>query len=305
MKFAMLPEPWPEVVAELDRAQITLTTDLNEADFLVYAGGPGGFPHPLPKRIGFVQYVFAGVEHMIAGGAIDGSVRWANAGGVYARPVAESALALLLAQYHQYKAASLAATFDVRWELDRRQGWLFDGPTVALIGAGGIGRALIEMLQPFGCRIIAVNASGREVPGADEVRTMDEPGELFAEADVVVLSCPLTEKTRGLVGEKQLRQMKPTAVLVNVGRGQLVDTDALVTALSEGWIAGAGLEVTDPEPLPDGHPLWRVPGCTISPHIAATDRIARRLIGPTIVRNAQAFASGETMPTEVDVERGY
>ncbi|WP_304348583.1 D-isomer specific 2-hydroxyacid dehydrogenase family protein [Corynebacterium frankenforstense] len=307
MKFTMLPAVWPEPVAELEAAGHEYARDLDEAEFLVWSGGANGFPR-LPESVGFVQYVFAGVEHLIGAGVIDGSVRWANAGGVYARPVAETALALLLSQLHQHKAAALAASFDARWDLDAAQGWLFRGPTVALVGAGGIARALMELLEPFGCRIIAVNNSGRAVPGADETLAAAEAyadGEFWSRADAVVLSAPLTGSTRGLVDAAVLRCMKDSAVLVNVGRGPLVDTDALAAALRDGEIAGAGLDVTDPEPLPDGHPLWALPNCTISPHIAATDRVARHLIGPQIVANAAAFAAGETMPTEVDVEAGY
>ena len=274
MKFTMLPAVWPEPVAELEAAGHEYARDLDEAEFLVWSGGANGFPR-LPESVGFVQYVFAGVEHLIGAGVIDGSVRWANAGGVYARPVAETALALLLSQLHQHKAAALAASFDARWDLDAAQGWLFRGPTVALVG---------------------------ETLAAAEAYT---DGEFWSRADAVVLSAPLTGSTRGLVDAAVLRCMKDSAVLVNVGRGPLVDTDALAAALRDGEIAGAGLDVTDPEPLPDGHPLWALPNCTISPHIAATDRVARHLIGPQIVANAAAFAAGETMPTEVDVEAGY
>ena len=94
-------------------------------------------------------------------------------------------------------------------------------------------------------------------------------------------------------------------MLVNVGRGELIDTDALVEALRSGRIAGAALDVTDPEPLPEDHPLWSLPNCTITPHIAATGRIAQRMIAPQIIENAAAFAAGERMPTEVDISLGY
>ena len=105
--------------------------------------------------------------------------------------------------------------------------------------------------------------------------------------------------------DEVLGKMKSNAVVVNVGRGQLVVTDDLVAALRDGVIAGAAMDVTEPEPLPENHPLWRMPNATITPHIAATARIARKMIAPQIVDNAAAFEAGERMPTEVDVEAGY
>lgn len=310
MKFTMHPGPWPDVIDEIVAAGHTYVTDPAEAEFLIYnggraEGGADGLPSPLPESIGFIQYPFAGVDHLIDSGLIKPGVRWANAGGVYGRPVAEIALSLLLSQLHQVKAAAMAGSFRDRGELDARQGWLFHDTTVALIGAGGIGRELIKLLEPFGVHVIAVNRSGREVPGADETYPMDRAGHVWSRADHFVLTAPLTEDTRGMVDAGVLAKMKPDTVLVNVGRGQLVVTDDLVTALQNGTIAGAAMDVVDPEPLPDGHPLWQLPNATILPHIAATGRIARLLVAPQIIENAAAFERGERMPTEVDAEAGY
>lgn len=304
MKFTMYPGVWDQVVAEVEAAGHEFTTDLNEAEFLIYAGGR--LPHPLPANIGFVQFVFSGVDRLIDAGVMrPDEVRWANAAGVYGKPVAEIALTLLLAQLHHVKAASLAASFRARGTIDAAQGWLFDDATVAIIGAGGIADALIPMLRPFGVKVIAVNRSGRVVDGADETHPIAEADHVWSQADAFVLAMPLTDETAGLVDASKFAQMKDSAVVVNVGRGELIVTDDLVEALQSGAIAGAALDVTDPEPLPDGHPLWRLPNCTITPHIAATGRIAQRMIAPQIVANAAAFEAGERMPTEVDIELGY
>ncbi|QGU08036.1 Glyoxylate/hydroxypyruvate reductase A [Corynebacterium occultum] len=305
MKFTMYPGPWPNVIEEIAAAGHTYVSDIREAEFLIYNGGPGGLPSPLPESIGFIQYPFAGVNHLVESGTVQPDVRWANAGGVYGRPVAEIALSLLLSQMHQIKAATMSGSFRSRNALDARQGWLFDNAKVALIGAGGIGTALIELLKPFGVHSIAVNRSGRPVAGADETFAMAEAGHVWSEADYFVLTAPLTEETRGLVNDEVLAQMKPHAVLVNVGRGELVVTDDLVAALTQGTIAGAAMDVTDPEPLPESHPLWALPNCTILPHIAATGRIAQKMVAPQIIANAAAFEVGERMPTEVDLEAGY
>lgn len=300
----MYPGVWDQVVTEVEAAGHEFTTDLNEAEFLVYTGGR--LPDPLPANIGFVQFVFSGVDRLIDAGVMrPGQVRWANAAGVYGKPVAEIAMTLLLAQLHLVKAASLAGSFRARGPIDTAQSWLFDAPTVAIIGAGGIADALIPMLRPFGVKVIAVNRSGRAVEGADETFPMSGADHVWGEADAFVLALPLTEETGGLVDAAKFRAMKNSAVVVNVGRGELIVTDDLVAALEKGEIAGAALDVTDPEPLPEGHPLWQLPNCTITPHIAATGRIAQRMIAPQIIENAAAFAAGERMPTEVDVELGY
>lgn len=304
MKFTQVPHTWDEVIEEVEQAGHTYVESVEDADFLIYSGGSGGLPE-LPQNIGFVQYVFAGVEHLIADGTLSSDVRWANAGGVYGKPVAEIAMSLLLAAYHQHKLSMQAGSFKARWKADERQDWLFYNKTVALIGAGGIGQALIEMLKPFGTRIIAVNRSGREIAGADEVRTLAQPGDLWEEADVFILSTPLTEQTHHIVGKDELARMKESAVVVNVGRGKLLDTNALVDALSSHKIAAAAMDVTDPEPLDEDHPLWAMDNVVITPHIAAPPSVARMLIAPQIIANAKAFEAGEEMPSEVDVEAGY
>ncbi|WIM70326.1 D-isomer specific 2-hydroxyacid dehydrogenase family protein [Corynebacterium suedekumii] len=303
MKFTMYPGVWDNVVAEVEEAGHEFVSDLHQAEFLIYAGGR--LPDPLPENIGFVQFVFSGIDRLVDAGVIQPGTRWANAAGAYGRPVAEIAMTLLLAQLHQVKAAGMAASFQARGPIDAAQGWLFDGPTVAIVGAGGIADGLIPMLRPFGVRIIAVNRSGRAVEGADETVAMADAEWVWSEADAFVLAMPLTEQTRGVVDAERFAQMKESAVVVNVGRGELIVTDDLVEALRTGQIAGAAMDVTDPEPLPDGHPLWRLPTCTITPHIAATGRIASRLITPTILANAAAFEAGERMPTEVHLRKGY
>ena len=302
MKFSMSPGVWPGVVAEVEDAGHEFV-GVEDAEFLIYTGGP--LPDPLPPGIGFVQFVFSGVDRLLNAGVMRSDVRWANAAGVYGRPVAEIALTLLLSQLHHVKAATLAGSFRARGPIDAAQGWLIDGGTVAIIGAGGTADALIPMLRPFGVKIIAVNRSGRPVDGADETYPQAEADHVWEQADAFVLAAPLTPETSRMVDAAVLERMPRHAVLVNVGRGELIDTDALVDALQSGQIAGAALDVTDPEPLPEDHPLWRIPTCTITPHIAATGRIAQKMIAPQIIANAAAFAAGERMPTEVDLSLGY
>ncbi len=306
MKFAFLPDPWPATITEVEAAGHEHVTDLEQAEFLVFNGGPADFPADLPGNVRYVQATYAGVDALNDAGLITpGELRWANASGLYDDTVAESTIALLLAQLHMHKTVTLAKSFRVRDDIDRNKSWLFDDKTVAVIGAGRIGVKLIDMLGVFGVRTVAVTRSGREVPGADETYAMADADHVWSEADYFVLLMPLTDETRGLVDAEVLAKMKESAVVVNVGRGPLIDTDALVDALSDGTIAGAALDVTDPEPLPDGHPLWDLENCLITPHTANTDRAIRERAGGLIVANAAAFEAGERMPNEIDPANGY
>ncbi|WP_047260001.1 D-isomer specific 2-hydroxyacid dehydrogenase family protein [Corynebacterium uterequi] len=305
MKFTMIPEVWPEVVDSVVAAGHTYTDALSEAEFLVFNGSTRSFPSPLPDNIGFVQWPFAGVEALIDEGVMTDEVRWANAAGTYGTPVAEVALGLLLGLYHGVKVATKDGCFDRRGDIDAAQQWLFHHKKVLVVGAGGIGAQLIRLLEPFGCEITAVNRSGRPVAGAVSTVPIDDVDAHWAHADVVVLAAPLTDETRGLVDATVLQAMARHAVLVNVGRGGLVVTDDLVAALRSGEIAGAAMDVTDPEPLPAQHPLWAMDNVLITPHIAAPPSVAKLLVADTIIANAAAFAAGERMPTEVDVRAGY
>ncbi|WP_257181500.1 D-isomer specific 2-hydroxyacid dehydrogenase family protein [Corynebacterium cystitidis] len=302
MKFTFLGDPWKNVVDEVEAAGHTYVDDVHEAEFLVY---PGGRLPELPENIKWVQFIYSGVDGIMPTIKKSG-VRWANAAGVYATPVAEAALALMLSVMHQHKAATMYPTFRVRAELDSRTQLLADdNTTVVILGAGGIGKRLIEMLRGFNVNVVAVNRSGNPVEGADRVVTTDQLESVWPTADVVVNLLPLTQQTRGLVDKHAFDAMPTNAILVNVGRGPVVDTDALTEALQSGAIAGAGLDVTDPEPLPEDHPLWQLPNCLITPHIATTWTTAPKFIAPCIIANAAAFEAGEKMVTEVDTEAGY
>lgn len=302
----MAPVRHDVVVEDLTAAGHTFVEDLTEADFLVFDGAPEEFPLPLPESVGFVQTQFAGIDSLLAAGVLEKSgVRWANAAGLYADTVAESCLGLLLAVTHQHKAAGMAGSFAVSDEIAAKTRYLTPDTTVAVVGAGGIGQRMIELLAPFRCRTVAVNRTGRPVPGATETVALAAAGHVWGEADVFVVLLPLTPDTRGLIDAEVLAKMKPHAVVVNAGRGPLIVTDDLVDALRDGVIAGAGLDVTDPEPLPENHPLWAMPNVVITPHTANTEQNIRASIGALAARNAELFAAGQRMSTEVDIKVGY
>lgn len=304
MKFIFAPHQWEDTIADIQAGGHEHVSDLNEADLLFYNGSAPEFPD-LPDNIKIVQTSMAGIDALVRRGVVTDRARWANAGGLYADTVAESTVALLLAQLHRHNVTARRKTWSVRGEVQRTKDWLHDGKTVAIMGAGGIGVRLIELLKPFGVHSIAVNNSGRPVTGADETFAMADADHVWSEADYFVLIMPLTESTTGIVNAQTLAKMKPTAVVVNVGRGPLIVTDDLVAAIKNGTIAGAALDVTDPEPLPDGHPLWELEDVVLTPHTANTDERIRSLTGPLTLRNIELFEAGEKMETEVDVVAGY
>jgi D-3-phosphoglycerate dehydrogenase len=212
--------------------------------------------------------------------------------------VAEHALALLLALargLHVYDRAIR----DGHWELSRGAPLhRVAGRTLAIVGFGKIGQALAHRAAGLGLRVLAVDrtarraaieASGAEPAGLDEA---------LAEADFVTLHCPLTDETRGLIDEPRLRRMKPTAFLINTARGGLVDYEALVRALREGWIAGAGLDVYDPEPLETGHPLLREPNLIATPHVAFYSEESLVELETRAAENVAAILDGR-MPASV------
>ena len=302
MKFAYLPKPKDEPIADLEANGHEHVALEDNPDMVIFGGGPKDFPDELPESVKVVQIVYAGVENLqdvFATHAKHG-VRFANAGGLYDDTVAESILALLLAVEHRLKAVR------PEWnntQLFAEKQYLFDDKKLALIGAGGIGKTLIRFLAPFGMDITAVNRSGNPVEGANRTVTLTD--EVWGDNDYFVLLTPLTDATRHMVNADTLGKMKDGAVVVNVGRGPLVDTQALTQSLLNGHLRGAGLDVTEPEPLPADHPLWGLDNCVITPHTANIPRFMMRRIGGLAARNWELFAAGETMATEVDVEAGY
>lgn len=304
MKFTFLPKPKDEPIAALEAEGHQHVALEDNPDMILFGGGPGDFPQALPESVKVVQIQYAGVENLqdvFAKHAANG-VRFANAGGLFDDTVAESTLALLLAVEHRMKAV------DREWnntQLFKEKQYLFDNKKLALIGAGGIGKTLIRVLEPFGMEITAVNRSGNPVDGSDRTVAMKDAGEVWADHDYFVLLTPLTEETRHMVNAQRIEQMKDTAVVVNVGRGPLIDTEALTDALINGKLRGAGLDVTEPEPLPADHELWGLDNCVITPHVANIPRFMERRIGGLAVKNWELFTAGEKMVTEVDVDAGY
>ena len=286
------PEPAAEVEAAVREAGGEVAP-LDVADGLVWVDpSPDAFPDELPDGVRWVQLPSAGVERWLD--RIDRERQWATAAPAFGRPVAEHALALMLAgtrRLHEFARARA-------WQ--RPEIHELAGATVALVGAGAIGRALIELLEPFRVELLAVTRSGR-----DGTLPVERLGEVLPRAGFVVIAAPSTADTRHLIGAAELAAMRDDAWLVNVSRGALVDTGALVAALAAGELAGAALDVTDPEPLPDGHPLWTEPRALITPHVANPDVTLLRDLAGLVAEQVRRLAAGKPLLSPVDLDAGY
>ncbi|MCX7522336.1 hydroxyacid dehydrogenase [Microbacterium sp. STN6] len=252
--------------------------------------------------IGWVQLPWAGVDafaDVIAAEARPGLV-WTSAKGAYAEPVAEHALTLALALLRVIPTRVRARSWSTVAE-----GRSLYRLNVTIIGAGGIALELLRLLTPFDVTTTVVRRSASPVDGADVTVQVDRLREALADADVVIVAAAATDATAQLIGERELAAMRQDAVLVNIARGSLVDTAALVRALDDGRIAGAGLDVTDPEPLPDGHPLWSEPACIITPHSADTPDMTAPLLAERIQLNVEALLGDGRFVGIVDPVAGY
>ncbi|AMM22441.1 hydroxyacid dehydrogenase [Frondihabitans sp. PAMC 28766] len=225
---------------------------------------------------------------------------WTSAKGAYSEPVAEHAVALTLALLRVFP------------ERVRAEGWSsvpkgisLYGLNVVIIGAGGIALEIMRLLEPFAPSITIVRRSTTPVPGAAKTVATASLGDVLPDADVVIVAAAMTADTSKLFGEAEFDAMKETAVLVNIARGGLVDTDALVAALDAEKIWGAGLDVTDPEPLPDGHPLWTNARALITPHQADTPDMVAPLLAERIRHNVRALGGDGDFIGVVDPAQGY
>jgi phosphoglycerate dehydrogenase-like enzyme len=250
-------------------------------------------------RISWVQLPQAGIERVVDAGVIDHQRRWTSAKGAFAEPVAEHALMLLLAGLRQLKVRARARSWG------EPGGESLFGQPVTIVGGGGIAAVLLRLLEPFRAQVTVVRRQAEPLPGAARTIGADRLAEALPGARAVVLTLALTPQTRGLIGRAELAAMERDGWLVNVARGGLVDTGALVDALLAGQIGGAALDVTDPEPLPPGHPLWDLPNCLITPHTADTEEMIRPLLADRIADNVRRLAAGQELVGQVDPDLGY
>jgi phosphoglycerate dehydrogenase-like enzyme len=254
-------------------------------------------------------------------------VLFTNSAGVHASPMAETVIAMLL---HFARGLDLASRAQAAGRWENASFYQADAPltelgrsTVGIVGFGGIGRAVASRAAALGARVLAVKRTPHdtgEIPiagapsvdgtariiGSARVSSGEQAlSSLLAESDYVVLTAPSTRETVGMIGAPELARMKPTAVLVNVSRGALVDEADLVAALARGRLRGAGLDVFAREPLPEAHPLWKLPNVLITPHVSAVTRAFWDRESALIAENLRRFQAGEVLENLVDKRAGY
>jgi phosphoglycerate dehydrogenase-like enzyme len=252
--------------------------------------------HP---HLRWVQLPWAGIETYVDVIRTHAERVWTSGKGVYAEPVAEHALTLALAGMRGIDRYTRVRT----WTAPRGRN-LF-GVRVTVVGGGGIAESLLRLLGPFGCEVTVVRAKPRPMAGASRVVASRELDAALTGAELVVLALPLLPETTGLMDRRRLGLLAPGGCLVNVARGEHVVTDDLVVALRQGAVGSAGLDVTDPEPLPEGHPLWDLPGAIITPHVGNTPEMAVPLLRARVVENVRRWAAGQPLIGPVDAAAGY
>ena len=258
----------------------------------------------------WVQVYSAGVDHCLGNATVDsGRILLTNGQRIASPALAEHAIALMMALVRgldRYHANQLKGAWERDIGLAREDFMELEGRTVLVVGLGGIGTMVAQRAHGLGMRVIATRGSRREGPDfVDYVGLAHETLELARQADVVINTAPLTDETLGMFDADFFEAMKPGAYFVSVGRGASTVTADLIAALESGKIAGAGLDVTDPEPLPEGHPLWTAPRVLISPHTAGASDKGRERLFLLVRENLRRYVAGEPLISVVDIERGY
>jgi glyoxylate reductase len=285
----------PHLLEQLPEAEGIVSMLIDRVDDVLLSRAP---------RLRVVSNYAVGYDNIDVPACTRRKIPVGNTPGVLTDATADLAMTLLLT----CGRGTMKAAADARgglWRAWTPTGWLgadLRGATLGIIGMGKIGRAVAERAKGFGLNIVYFKPNREpEIESTLGMRYLALDG-LLRESDFVSLHCPLTPQTRGLIDEEALRKMKRTAILVNTSRGPVVVTEALVRALREGWIAGAGLDVTDPEPLPTVHPLYDLPNCLVTPHIGSATHGTRRRMAEMACENLLAGLEGRTLPNCVNRE---
>jgi phosphoglycerate dehydrogenase-like enzyme len=269
----------------------------------------GAFPRDLMKRaprLRWFQQWGAGADWLLKHPELVAKdFVLTNVSGIHAVPISEHIFAYLLAFARGFPKA-LRDQAARRWPQERGSFFELAGQTMLLLGTGAIGARTARLAQAFEMRVVGVRRNPeRTAPHVDEMVALSDLHAVLPEADAVVLTLPLTDATRHVIAERELRAMKRTAYLVNIGRGALIHEEALVRALREGWIAGAGLDVFETEPLPERSPLWRLENVLITPHTSGdTPHYDARALA-ILLENLRRYHAGEPLTHVVDKTLGY
>ena len=256
-------------------------------------------------KLKWVQVMSAGVDRFLDGEFRRSPVIMTSVSGMHATPIGEIVLELMLMFTKQ---APLCFQLKQEKQWKRFMPTVLRSKTVGIVGLGNIGREVARLAKAFGMRVVATRRSAKRVMRARDVDILlprEQLPRLLSESDFVVLSLPFTSETSKLIGEEELRTMKSTAYLINIARGNIVDEEALIRALDEQWIAGAGLDVFATEPLPTDSGLWELPNVIFSPHIAGGVEDYNIRATELFCKNLRHYLSGENLLNVIDKKKGY
>lgn len=261
------------------------------------------------KALRWVQTVGAGVERLLTPEIVARrELVVTNASGIHAQPIAEHAFGFLLSFTRNLHLA-VARQAQREWQSQGYRETLrtLQGKTLGVLGLGAIGRRVAQIGAAFGLHVIGARRrpSSERDPYVSEIYGPAELSTFLARSELLVNLLPLTSETRGLLGERELAALPRGAFVVNLGRGATIDTEALVAALRSGHLAGAGLDVTEPEPLPSDHPLWMLPNVIITPHYSGAQPGYFRQLGELFIDNLGRYVRGEPLLNVVDKQAGY
>jgi glyoxylate/hydroxypyruvate reductase len=289
----LTPAQAAEWAALLAEAEVLFDVDQASTDALLSRA----------PRLRWIQSSSSGIGEWVRRlGLVNSRVTVTNAAGIHAAPLAEFVVFAMLyfAKRWPRMAAEQRAHHWQRCATDS-----LHGKTLAIIGLGNVGRHVARMARPFGLRVIATRRSGAPDAAADQVFPPDQLETVLRQSDYLVLSLPLLSDTDTLIGASQLSALKPSAVLINIARGAVVDAAAMVDALRSGRLAGAALDVTSPEPLPADSPLWDMPNVLITPHSMSTAYDENQRLVDLFCDNLRRYLAGEPLRNVFNTSRGY
>ncbi len=304
--FDRLPEHTNIAVGEVPEAFENLVDD---AEVVMVTAGLGGLLQqiwPRLKKLRWVHSGAAGVEHILFPELVNSPVPLTNAKGIFAPSLGEFAAAAILFFAKQLRAM-IAAQQAAEWNREIEVQWV-RGKTLGIIGYGAIGRAVVDRLHPFGMRILAMRrdpAQASEDPRISRVFAPAGLHQMLPECDYLLVATPLTPSTNGMIGAKELALLPSHAVVINLGRGPVIDEPALIAALQQQQILGAALDVFNEEPLPAGHPFYTLTNVLLSPHVADHTPEWAELSTEFFLENFERFYQGLPLENVVDKKQGY
>jgi phosphoglycerate dehydrogenase-like enzyme len=307
-ELALLEELPPETTLAVGNSPEAFARAAPEADVILIWSGSGELLRqvlPMCPRVRWVHSRSAGMDGLLPPELVESSVPVTNGSGVFSAPLGEFALAAILYFAKDLRRMNRNQEAGVWEQFDMPE---IAGQTVGIAGYGDIGRAVAARVHPMGMRVLALK---RHVPAENADPLVDQiygPRarlEMIGRSDYIVAAAPLTAETRGMIGEPEFAAMKPEAVVINLGRGPVIDDAAMVRALTSGRIKGAALDVFDNEPLPAGHPLYKLPNVLLSPHCAdhTPDWLERAM--RFFLRNFERFRRGDALLNVIDKKLGY